>query len=284
MQILLVEDDPALLSNYVAALSDVCQVIHQKTYLQEAWDTLASNDEIMVVVSDWRLPDGTGTELIEKFRVQYKSRPWVEFILLTGQASVELATRAIDLSVRQFLTKPIADPDLRKAVLAASRSAIANRRGAELKKALTQTVRELHQASFDIDAAEMTGLLAGSASVPDPQSCVENLRNELRRQRQLSATFARLHIDIYEWIVLLQVALAKAELASITAKSVGHSLNMPLSSLLRRVGRLEEAGLIVRKDDPTDARRVQLESTEMAQREIWAYFQGLAHETEAVRE
>ena len=283
MQILLVEDDSALLSNYVAALSDLFEVIHQKTYLQEAWDTLASNDEIMVVVSDWRLPDGTGTELIEKFRVQYKSRPWVEFILLTGQASIELATRAIDLSVRQFLTKPITDPDLRKAALAASKSAIANRRRAELKNALTQTVRDLHQASFDADAAEMTNLLGGSASVPDPQSCEENLRNELSRQRQLSAMFARLNIDIYEWIVLLQVALAKVELASITAKSVGHSLNMPLSSLLRRVARLEEAGLVVRKDDPTDARRVQLESTEMAQREIWAYFQDLAHQTKVMR-
>ena len=283
MQILLVEDDPALLSNYVAALSDLFEVIHQKKYLQEAWDTLASNDEIMVVVSDWRLPDGTGTELIEKFRVQYKSRPWVEFILLTGHASIELATRAIDLSVRQFLTKPITDPDLRKAALAASKGAIANRRRAELKKALTQTVRDLHQASFDTDAAEMTNLLGGSASVPDPQSCEENLRNELSRQRQLSAMFARLNIDIYEWIVLLQVALAKVELASITAKSIGHSLNMPLSSLLRRVARLEEAGLVVRKDDPTDARRVQLESTEMAQREIWAYFQDLAHQTKVMR-
>ena len=283
MQILLVEDDPALLSHYVAALSDLFEVIHQKKYLQEAWDTLASNDEIMVVVSDWRLPDGTGTELIEKFRVQYKSRPWVEFILLTGHASIELATRAIDLSVRQFLTKPITDPDLRKAALAASKGAIANRRRAELKKALTQTVRDLHQASFDTDAAEMTNLLGGSASVPDPQSCEENLRNELSRQRQLSAMFARLNIDIYEWIVLLQVALAKVELASITAKSIGHSLNMPLSSLLRRVARLEEAGLVVRKDDPTDARRVQLESTEMAQREIWAYFQDLAHQTKVMR-
>ena len=283
MQILVVEDNPELLSSYAAALSDVFQVIHRKTYLQEAWDTLASNDEIMVVLSDWRLPDGTGTELIEKFRVQYKSRPWVEFILLTGQASVELATRAIDLSVRQFLTKPIPDHDLRKAGLAASKSAIANRRYAELKKALTQTVRELQQASFDTDAAKMTTLLAGSASVPDPQSCVENLRNELVRQQHLSVVFARMKIDIYEWIILLQVALAKLELASITAKSVGHSLNMPLSSLLRRVGRLEEAGLIVRKDDPTDARRVQLESTEMAQREIWAYFQGHAHETQAMR-
>jgi DNA-binding NarL/FixJ family response regulator/DNA-binding MarR family transcriptional regulator len=283
MQILLVEDDTTLLSNYAAALSDVSEVIHQKTYIQAAWDTLASNDEIMVVVTDWRLPDGTGTELIEKFRVQYKSRSWVEFIILTGQASVELATRAIDLSVRQFLIKPITDPDLRKAVLAASKSAIANRRRAELKKALTQTVRELQKASFDADAAEMTTLLAGSASVPDPQSCVENLRNELVRQRHLSAMFARMNIDIYEWIILLQVALAKVELASITAKSVGHSLNMPLSSLLRRAGRLEEAGLIVRKDDPTDARRVQLESTEMAQREIWAYFQAYAHETRAMR-
>ena len=283
MQILVVEDNPELLSSYAAALSDVFQVIHRKTYLQEAWDTLASNDEIMVVVCDWCLPDGTGTELIEKFRVQYKSRPWVEFILLTGQASVELATRAIDLSVRQFLIKPITDPDLRKAVVAASKSAIANRRYAELKKALTQTVRELQQASFDTDAAEMTTLLAGSASVPDPQSCVENLRNELVRQRHLSAMFARMNIDIYEWTILLQVALAKLELVFITAKSVAHSLNMPLSSLLRRVGRLEEAGLIVRKDDPTDARRVQLESTEMAQREIWAYFQGYAHETRAMR-
>jgi len=234
-----------------------------------------------VVVSDWHLPDGTGTELIEKFRVQYKFRPWVEFILLTGHQSIELATRAIDLSVRQFLAKPICDGDLRKAVLAASKSAIANRWRAKLNKTLTQTFRDLHQASFDADAAEMGTILAGSASVHEPQPFMENLRNELRRQRQLSGILRRLTIDIYEWIVLLQVALAKVDLSPITAKGVGHSLDMPLSSLMRRVGRLEEAGLILRRDDPTDARRVQLEITEIAQREIWTYFLVLAHDTEA---
>ena len=72
--------------------------------------------------------------------------------------------------------------------------------------------------------------------------------------------------------MLYELAFAKGEGNSISAKSVAHSLGIPLSSLLRRLNLLEELGLIVRKQDPSDLRRFELYTTDFADQEIMKHF------------
>lgn len=67
---------------------------------QEAFRTFRPDAAIM----DYSLPDGTALDLLPKLKALYPSVP---LILLTGQASIELAVRAVKEGAEQFLTKPV---------------------------------------------------------------------------------------------------------------------------------------------------------------------------------
>ncbi len=57
-----------------------------------------------LLVTDLRLPGISGLEMLEKVR---KSRPSLRSIVITGHPSEEARSRAIELGVVEFLTKPI---------------------------------------------------------------------------------------------------------------------------------------------------------------------------------
>ncbi len=66
-----------------------------------------------VVLSDLHLPDGRGIELLQKLPQPNN----IEFILITGEASVDTAVEALRLGAYDYLTKPVDEPRL-KALLA----------------------------------------------------------------------------------------------------------------------------------------------------------------------
>ncbi len=67
-----------------------------------------------LVITDLRMPGMSGLELMEKAR---SSRPELDFILLTAYATVENAVQAMKQGAREYLIKPLKDPDeLRVAV------------------------------------------------------------------------------------------------------------------------------------------------------------------------
>lgn len=71
--------------------------------------------ETAVIVSDQRMPEMTGTHLLEKLR---EIRPESVRMTLTGYADKEAAIEAINLgAVHRFLTKPWDDADLKREVL-----------------------------------------------------------------------------------------------------------------------------------------------------------------------
>jgi DNA-binding NtrC family response regulator len=61
------------------------------------------------VLLDFRLPDGTAIELLQRLRAL---DPSVPIVVLTGHGSIELAVRAIKEGAENFLTKPVEMPVL----------------------------------------------------------------------------------------------------------------------------------------------------------------------------
>src|SRR5580700_7629417 len=55
-----------------------------------------------VVILDLHLPDANGLDVLERLRAQGAA-----VLLLTGQADVETAVRAMQLGAENFLTKPV---------------------------------------------------------------------------------------------------------------------------------------------------------------------------------
>jgi response regulator RpfG family c-di-GMP phosphodiesterase len=86
---------------------------------EQALVKLTEDASFVVVVSDLRMPGMDGIELLRRVG---QVRPHVTRIMLTGNADLEAATRAVnDGHVFRFLSKPCGPEDLREAIRAGAR-------------------------------------------------------------------------------------------------------------------------------------------------------------------
>ena len=87
-QVLVVDDDAALVENVAEIIGDALPVDVEVTgRLTEALDRIARK-RFDLVLSDVRLPDGEGTDLVEPLRARW---PYAEVVLITGDATVASA-------------------------------------------------------------------------------------------------------------------------------------------------------------------------------------------------
>ncbi|HEX4475700.1 MAG TPA: ATP-binding protein [Polyangiaceae bacterium] len=107
--ILFVDDDESNLIVWETACSDEFRVL-TATRASRALELLAEN-EVAVIVTDQRMPEITGIELLERVRVDF---PHVVRILITAYSDLAAAVDAINRgNVRRYLRKPCALHELR---------------------------------------------------------------------------------------------------------------------------------------------------------------------------
>ena len=82
----------------------------------EAMEQLRKEPSIDVVVSDIYMPTTDGIEFLGTVRRDFEDRPWLQLLLVTGQASLETAVAAMRLEASDYLIKPIDPKSLREAV------------------------------------------------------------------------------------------------------------------------------------------------------------------------
>jgi len=110
--ILVLDDDPIVLNS-------LSEYLRLEDYRVSAAQDLPSAMELLdrerfsVVLTDVRLPDGTGFDLLE--RVKQLSLP-TAVIMLTGYGTIEDAVRAIKLGAFDYVTKPISDDEVKLAI------------------------------------------------------------------------------------------------------------------------------------------------------------------------
>lgn len=105
LRILVVEDDPALSRLVVDELEASGRRVEAATTLAEARQSLAGRAPDLVV-SDLRLPDGHGMELVRELIARPDSeRPAI--IVVTAFGSVRQAVEALQAGADDFLTKPL---------------------------------------------------------------------------------------------------------------------------------------------------------------------------------
>lgn len=102
-KILLIDDEVATRFGFVRYLSaSGFDVIEAEDLLSA--DRLFSSQKFDSVILDINLPDGSGLDLIEKFR-QYS--PEISIIIITGAGDIPLAVEAMRRGADNFLTKPV---------------------------------------------------------------------------------------------------------------------------------------------------------------------------------
>jgi two-component system response regulator PilR (NtrC family) len=102
-QILVVDDEPDLRTLYELTLLRAGYQVEVAGSLDEAWQQLAQH-RFDVVITDMRLPDGLGMEIIQKLRAQLRSE---RCVVITAHGSAENAVESLKAGAFDYLTKPV---------------------------------------------------------------------------------------------------------------------------------------------------------------------------------
>jgi YesN/AraC family two-component response regulator len=103
-RILVAEDDPDLRANMVEWLEDAGYAVQAAAHGKEAM-ALASDETFDVLVTDLKMPEADGLELLEWFKVTH---PATAVIFLSGQATVQEIVQALrEWGGFDFLEKPV---------------------------------------------------------------------------------------------------------------------------------------------------------------------------------
>jgi DNA-binding NtrC family response regulator len=105
--ILIVEDEKIVREGLARALSRTYKTF-QACNGSEAIELISRNNDIRVVVSDMKMPEVDGFELLEKIQTENRK---VDVIFVTAFFSVESAVDAIKRGAYDYMTKPV---DLKK--------------------------------------------------------------------------------------------------------------------------------------------------------------------------
>src|ERR1017187_3859743 len=113
LRVLLVDDDPAVIRAYGAALARHGVTLETASNGKEATERVTATP-FDVIVSDISMPEMTGIEFLKAVRAHDLDVP---VILMTGEPSVESAIHAIEYGVFRYFAKPVAGQELWETVL-----------------------------------------------------------------------------------------------------------------------------------------------------------------------
>jgi CheY-like chemotaxis protein len=109
LTVLVVDDDPLVLTNMAAMLEDLGHTVFEAPSGQKALSILEHEDAIDLVLTDQAMPQMTGTELLQEVRLRWPSLPT---ILATGYAELPPGLDPVQIT----LAKPFLQHDLDQAV------------------------------------------------------------------------------------------------------------------------------------------------------------------------
>lgn len=114
-RLLVVDDEPDLRTLYELTLLREGYAVDTAGSVEEAWQYL-SNQSYSTVITDMRLPDGTGLDLLKRIEA---SRRTERAIVITAYGSAENAVTALKAGAYDYLTKPVDLKQFRAVVMSA---------------------------------------------------------------------------------------------------------------------------------------------------------------------
>jgi two-component system response regulator PilR (NtrC family) len=158
-RVLVVDDEPDLLTLYELALLREGHEVEVAASVAEAWALLAQQ-VFRLVITDMRLPDGTGMDLMQ--RLEAARRP-EKIIVVTAYGSAENAVEALKAGAFDYLTKPV---DLRQ-----FRAVVAS--------AMGRAVAEPARAAAEVAAGPLARLVGRSEAMRQVRELIEKVARSM---------------------------------------------------------------------------------------------------------
>lgn len=189
--ILLVDDEPNVISSLKRALADEPYKIHTANSGFEGLSLLKENG-IKLVISDEKMPGMSGSEFLSAVK---KLFPDTIRIILTGHASIQAAMDAVNKGeIYRFFAKPWNEIELKLAIRSAIEKFDLEEENKRLLKTVKRQASELQQleksypgiTSMQKDTEGNLVLPEVSASDKDLSDIVSQLESELERNGDLN--------------------------------------------------------------------------------------------------
>jgi CheY-like chemotaxis protein/DNA-binding MarR family transcriptional regulator len=246
--ILVVDDDPACLDEYCDAIANLGYTVISATSAPDALKKIAELQEIGVVITDVEMPAMDGISLLSEISNRFSLNRPIVTLVLTGHSSLQVATKAMQSQATDLLSKPVSIEQLAEALRRASayHFAMANR-------------FQITALTKRLDPPVLRDRNAKRNSKPTEEELQAFTRMLLKFQHNKSKFFDPSVLTGPSWEILLDITEATLRGESVPASSASASTHVPLSTALRHVNNLVNAGLIRRWTDPKDKRRTLLE-------------------------
>lgn len=111
----------------------------------QALDIVRNDEEISIIITDLKMPDMDGLEMIHQLQEILNGERELAFIVVTGHAGTQEAIKALQLGAMDFITKPISPDHLLHAVGRASESLLLRKLDKHFREHLEYTVEERTQ-------------------------------------------------------------------------------------------------------------------------------------------
>jgi CheY-like chemotaxis protein len=257
--VLVVDHDRHSISHCAGMLDELGYPHHCFTSSRQALEALGSAPGIQIVLANVQMPSIDGFAFIEEARVRVGDNRPIAAIVLAEDCTAELAIRSIRLDAVDVLSKPLTFDSYSGALRRARRylaarqpagHAAVNGFGDQLAKlvaALEVRTGEAPSdaAASDKDIAATLRLIIGSRG--------------LRGRYFPSHLFAD-----PAWDILLDLTRAALDKQQVSVSSVCIAASVPMSTALRWVRQMTDAGLLKRWTDPKDRRRDLIALTEQS--------------------
>lgn len=129
-QILVIDDEPDLRTLYELTLLRAGYQVEVAGSLEEAWQHLEKK-RFDVVITDMRLPDGTGMSIIQKIRALQRGE---RCVVITAHGSAENAVESLKAGAFDYLTKPVDLKQFRTVIASAVQDAANRAKGSPVDR------------------------------------------------------------------------------------------------------------------------------------------------------
>lgn len=288
-RVLVVDDEVRalrLMSRVLGSSAITCRTAESAA---EALQILRQAPEIDVVVSDIYMPTTDGIEFLGTVRRELADRPWLQLLLVTGQASLETAVAAMRLEASDYLFKPIEPKSLRESVQHALtraesvrqvRSVSTDTAGARELLQIADTAKALAEdmrRTIEQDSSSRRESAGASAHAARPEdSSLRTLKLLQKLQEARSSIFGEAVMPEPAWEMLAELMRARLAGQHLSVTSLALSSKSPMTTALRRIEDLIQGGLAARMPDPADRRRTYVELTPEGMARMQLFLEGFA--------
>lgn len=155
-RVLVIDDEPDLRTLYELTLLREGYKVETAGGVQEAWQAL-QKQRFDVVITDMRLPDGMGTEILGGLKAQQRPE---RCIVITAYGSAENAVESLKAGAFDYLTKPVDLKQFRTIIA----SAVQDSTGREGQVRVTPPTKGPTSARSILDGEQALSRLAGESA------------------------------------------------------------------------------------------------------------------------